>query len=344
MTTNRPAESRGWRRAATSWLLVVASACSNPAEPVATTPRCERAISSCEVAFETLPGRAVPVHRSHPLDRADTTVAQALVVVHGSSRNSASGFETGVEAAREAGVLASTLIVAPRFRTADDEPESGAPYWSSGGWKRGHLSSSESGDSRISSYAVLDRILAEIAMPGRFPRLSRIVVAGHSAGGQVVHRFAAATGLEGVDPGIEVRFVVANPSSYLYLGRERWDGADFALPDVGTCADYGRWHYGLDDLNSYMQDRSLDDVRERLTHRDVRILLGTVDTLTASLDLSCGAMLQGRRRLDRGRTLVRYMDAFFPGHRHLETLVPAVGHSSRSMFTSAAGLRALFQP
>lgn len=321
---------------------LVPSGCTSTTEPNEVAPRCEVATSACVARFEGAPGLRVPVYRSHALDHPDTLVSQALIVIHGSARNAAYTFETGVAVARDADALETTLILAPWFRTLEDGPEAGAPYWSSGGWKRGHLSVTGSHTSRVSSYAVLDRLLADIATPGRFPRLSRIVVAGHSAGGQVVHRLAAATALEGVPQGVDVRFVVANPSTYLYLGPERWQGDGFGAPTAGACPDYQGWHYGLEDLNSYMRARSLTDVRERLVQRDVRILLGTADTLTAQLDETCGAVLQGRRRLDRGRTLIRYMDAFFPGHGHVETLIGGVGHSSRDMFTAAAGRRALF--
>ncbi len=329
--------------AATALGLVACSSDGGPTIPRA-EEACERAEPRCHTLFEAQPGVAVPMYRSHRLDQPDSLIRTAVVMIHGSGRDYDRYFETTVAAARAAGVLETSLLVAPRFRTVDDDPEAGAPYWSSGGWKRGHLSRPESSTPRISSYAVLERLVEEIADRVRFPRLERIVVAGHSAGGQVVHRFAAATALPGVPPDLEVRFVVANPSSYLYLGPERWDGAAFTLPDAEACPDYREWHYGFDGLNSYMRDRDLADVRARLIGRDVRILLGTADTLTASLDTTCGAMLQGRRRLERGRTLLRYMTFVDPSHRHREVLIAGVGHSSRAMFTAPSGRVALFDP
>jgi hypothetical protein len=71
-------------------------------------------------------------------------------------------------------------------------------------------------------------------------------------------------------------------------------------------------------------------------------MVGTADTLTADLDVSCGATLQGARRFQRGRTLIEYMTARYPGHAHRLVEVPGVGHSSRGMFTSLDGRRALF--
>lgn len=304
--------------------------------------RCEQAEPRCEATFTAQSGLTVPMYRSHPLDQPDSLIRSAVVMIHGTGRDHDRYFETTVAAARAAGALETSLLVAPRFRTVDDAPAAGAPYWSSGGWKRGHLSRPESSATRISSYTVLERLVSALANRARFPNLERIVVAGHSAGGQVVHRFAAATALPGVPDEVVVRFVVANPSSYLYLGPERWDGAAFTLPDAAACPDYQEWHYGFDDLNTYMRGRELADVRARLLGRDVRILLGTADTLTSSLDTSCGAMLQGRRRLERGRTLIRFMDFVDSAHAHREVSIAGVGHSSRNMFTSPQGLVALF--
>ena len=213
--------------------------------------------------------------------------------------------------------------------------------WVSSGWKRGHLSRAEGPAPRVSSYAALDSLVSIMLDPERFPNVREVVVTGHSAGGQVVHRYAAASPAE-ERTAMPLRYVVANPSTYLYLGPERADGASFSEPDPGACGDFDDWHYGLADRNSYASEAPADTLRARLVRRDVRILLGDADTLTSSLDVSCGANLQGPRRLHRGRTLVRFMDAFFPDHGHREMIVPGVGHSSRAMWTSGVGLQSLF--
>ncbi len=59
------------------------------------------------------------------------------------------------------------------------------------------------------------------------------------------------------------------------------------------------------------------------------------------LDTACAANLQGRRRFDRGQALLRFMDQFFPGHRHQGSVLPGVGHSSAGMYRSSAGTAAL---
>ena len=102
----------------------------------------------------------------------------------------------------------------------------------------------------------------------------------------------------------------------------------------GGCDDYDEWHYGLQDRNSWAERLEADTIRALLSRRDVRILVGDADTLSASLDVNCGANLQGPNRYIRGRTIVRFMDSLYAGHGHVEMIVPGVGHSSRSMWLS----------
>ena len=172
------------------------------------------------------------------------------------------------------------------------------------------------------------------------------MVAGHSAGGQYVHRYAAGNQTEQSIGGIAVRYIVANPSSYLYLGAERAvPGAldSFRVPDAGSCPGYNEWHYGLENLNQYMSAVPIEDIRSQLVARDVVYLLGDADSLSSNLDRSCAAMLQGAYRYVRGLTLFNYMETYYPGHRHLAKVVHGVGHSSRSMFVSDEGRAELFE-
>tara|TARA_Y100001936_G_scaffold21198_1_gene18543 strand:+ start:2314 stop:2859 length:546 start_codon:yes stop_codon:yes gene_type:complete len=175
----------------------------------------------------------------------------------------------------------------------------------------------------------------------RFPILEQVTITGHSAGGQVTHRFAGTSRIEN-ETAIPFRYVVANPSTYLYVGSERDSQAGFAIPNSAACADYDDWHYGLQDLNNYATAVSRDSIKVQLVRRDVRILIGSADSLNASLDVTCGANMQGRHRFERGQTLIRFMDAFDPGHGHQEVIVPGIGHSSTQMYMSEEGRSALF--
>ncbi|MYK67449.1 MAG: hypothetical protein F4022_13375, partial [Gemmatimonadetes bacterium] len=308
----------------------------DPVEPERPVP-CTFPNATCAERVEIATGLYLPLYSTHLLSEGHAGVTRGLIVIHGNNRNADTYFETGVLAVAEAGVSAATAIVAPHFQTDEDDPEADEPFWSSAGWKRGHLSRPEGPSPRVSSYAALDRIVDAFLNSSRFPAIREIVVAGHSAGGQVVHRYAATTAHKSTGSGIPIRYVVTNPSTFLYLGPERVDAeGGFTVPGT-ECGDYDDWHYGLQDRNSYAERLDADSIRAQLTRHDVRILLGDADTLTASLDVSCGANLQGPRRYHRGRTLVRFMDEMFSGHAHRQMIVPGVGHSSRSMWLSGVG-------
>ena len=328
------------------WLpgtLVFLAACGDEAMGPAPPPGpCATASARCAARLQIAPALFLRLFRSFPLDSANADLTAAVIVIHGTNRNPDSYFRTMVAAVRQAGRLDETLIVAPHFQTEDDFPAPDEPFWTSGGWKRGHLSVDGGPYPRVSSYAALDGLLAALADRSRFPELAEIVVTGHSAGGQVVHRFAAGGSGVAALAGIRVRYVVANPSTYLYLGPERLVGSSFGLPAGTACSDYNDWHYGLGNLNTYMSALDTAGIRVRLTERDVVILVGDADTGSAQLDQSCGANLQGPNRYLRGLILVDYMDAFHPGHRHRRVVVPGVGHSSLDAYTSPEGQGVLF--
>lgn len=311
--------------------------------PIATRVPCTAGVARCAARVELAPGRFVPSYQSFSLAQGDSLVTEAVVVVHGTDRNADEYFSTMAEAAALAGRLSSAIIIAPRFQTIDDAPAADEPYWTSAGWRAGDLSSSAGPLPRVSSYAALDTIVARLGNRARFPRLSRIVVTGHSAGGQMVHRFAATSRIAQMIPGIPVRYVAANPSTWLYLGAERAGSGGFVTPtSAAACPDYDDWHYGLQNRNTYANAVSASVLTQQLVSRDVIVMLGAADTLTADLDVSCGANLQGARRYQRGRTVMDYMNARQPGHAHRLVEVPGVGHSNRGMYTSLDGRRALF--
>src|SRR4051794_16198045 len=184
-------------------------------------------------------------------------------------------------------------------------------HWSDSGWVRGDAAAGSS----LSSYAVVDEMVARLATPGRFPNLTRIIIAGHSAGGQFTHRYAAANGQDGINVSIPMRYVVANPSSYLYIdgARPHTDGsAGFGEPYGFACtwnvfdprctgfgnaplciSSYNDWHYGFDDMSGYAASMGASALKARLLGRQVFLLLGTLDNDPnhPELDTSCEARL-----------------------------------------------------
>jgi hypothetical protein len=278
----------------------------------------------------------------------DPDIRRIVVMIHGDGRNACGYAAAGVESARLAGTLDHTLVIAPHFITTEESAAADEPdrlYWSTGGWKEGSNSRNVPHDRawRMSSFAVVDDLVRTSA--AQLPNLEDTVVAGHSAGGQFVNRHAASTRVAG-----HARFVVANPSSYLYLDARRFDGKKFTVPStkqIAACPGYDTYKYGMTGLNVYLNAVGPETLRGQYAARQVRYLLGDQDTDTTdpSLDTRCAATMQGRHRLERGERYVASLGRVLGNEvyaRHTVALVPGAGHGVRATFTSAEGQEALF--
>jgi len=303
----------------------------------------------------------VPCCTNRPLYAANPGVERAVIVIHGMNRTAPSYHARVVTAATTAGVVDRCIIIAPQFVVAEDIEAHGLDddvlYWSQGGWKIGDRSRDAPGrwrPVRISSFVVVDHILRNLADAERFPDLTRIVVSGHSAGGQFVNRYAAGNQAEpSLREGCSVRYVVANPSSYVYFNKERALAGtrdQFGVPKPGAvcaCPIYNRYRYGLDHLNAYMAAAGPEQLRAQYAARNVYYLLGENDNdpKGAGLDTGCAARMQGAHRLERGLVYYNYLRHYFGeevAQRHVLRTVPGVGHSSNGIFNSPQGLEALF--
>jgi hypothetical protein len=314
----------------------------------------------CPDQIEVSGSFKIPYCHSHPLDAPQSQVTRAVIAIHGAERRATVTYAGVVAAAQASGEDGNTLIIAPQFLNQTDI---GLPddilYWTGTAWRFGNRSVN---GPRISSYEVLDRILALIVDSGNFPSLSTVVVAGHSAGGQSVQRFAGATPSEAHisgDLGLSMRFVVMNPGSWLYLDPARWDPetASFAPPDSTSCPGYDDYGFGLQaNLNEYMRAVGADAIRAQFGQRRLAYLLGDQDIClpdevcttppgSPPPDGGCAASLQGQNRFERGTRYYQYAQYFYSTEildRHSLEIVPGVGHDGTAMFTSDGSLRAIF--
>ncbi len=267
-------------------------------------------------------------------------IRRAIIVIPGWPRRD---LRSGELAASRAGAAAEdAIIVTPQFLiqvdvTAYHLPDS-VLRWGPNDWVIGRDASAPA---PLSSFDVLDAILERLADRRIFPDLQEVVIAGHSAGGQFVQHYAAIG--HGQAPiltaGIHIRYVVANPSVYLYL-----DAARPVAPAPG-CANVDRWKYGLGGGMPRYVHQPLDraELRTAYLAKNITYLLGTADNDPNhhQLDRSCAAEAQGPTRLQRG---IAYANAMTSAGAQNQTMleVPGVGHHSPQMFGSSCGVFALF--
>jgi len=300
----------------------------------------------------------MPCCWSQPIDQKDENIERVIIVIHGVLRNADEYYPNMMAAVEQANALKSTLVVAPQFLIEEDavrfELPVEIPYWGGEfgeGWKKGDESLSVDAYPRpavVSAFEVVDRLIKQVANLALFPNLERIIVAGHSAGGQYVNRYAAGTQVETEFPEeIGLRFIVANPSTYVYFNGERRvaDTTDqFGVPEDAE-PDYDDYKYGLENLNAYMATVGVDQIRPSYPLKDVIYLLGGEDTREAHLEQTPNAMLQGVNRLERGQVYYHYLKHYFGeeiAQRQKITIIPCVGHDNAAIFGSDAGIQFLF--
>ena len=309
--------------------------------PVTTTPQPDNAGKLADRQFLVTTPRGSGYARyfgTSSLD-GDEDVTRALIVVHGVLRDADYYYDTGVIAADAAHQLDSTIVIAPQFvERSEIEGQGVSPmtlYWN-GQWPGG---SDALAPAPISSYDVFDAIIERLSDERRFPHLREIVLIGHSAGGQIVQRYAVVGKAPELDGGsrIPVHLVVSNPSSYLYL-------SDWRPVPQKNCNDYNEWRYGLKGAPRYVEGMAAE-LDARYAKRRVTYLMGTADTNPTEddLDRSCGGEAQGPYRFARAEYFIGY-----EGRRHRDgtnqdfAFVPNVGHDNRAMFTSPCGLAVVF--
>lgn len=304
----------------------------------------------------------LPYYSSHDLNTPRREIHHVLVMIHGTLRNADVYDRLATRSAEAAEVDAETLIITPQFLMPQDilqdGPEEMLLCWTNNGWKQGDMSLNRDPMPRpgvISSYAALDELLRHVVRT--FPRIERITIAGHSAGGQFVNRFAAGTRVHDVlvKHDIDMRYVVSNPSSYLYFCDYRLvpGTKNEFLPasengQANDCAPYNSYKYGIDRLNIYMRSIGPRQLGQRYAARNVTYLLGEYDNNPEAryLDTGCQAMLQGPHRLARGKAYHEYIIFRFGDEarsRHRMHIVPGVGHSALRVFNSDIGRSVLFE-
>lgn len=341
-------------------LVVTALTSSTPATAVAqATPAapCAHAITACErwIVFGAGPARMM-AYASYPIDTPNPRITRALIMVHGAGRNADHYFETAMAAAFLANAMDNTIVIAPRFAQGHDPIAPNEILWPSreGNWRAGGTVPS---DPTLSSFAAVDEIVRRLANKKTFPNLTKVVITGHSAGGQFTTRYEMANRIHGT-LGVAMSYVVANPSSYAWPTALRplptgdanpATAVDEALGENGErvhtsftygpfdstrAPHYNRWPAGLDSVVGYAAAETPAQLRRQLATRPTTYLLGQVDVLPlGGFDSSPSAMAQGPTRRARGEAFAKFVADSLGGRPNV-IIVPECGHNDRCIFTT----------
>jgi pimeloyl-ACP methyl ester carboxylesterase len=313
------------------------------------------------IKIKTALGEAViPAFTSCNIDKPNAGITRAVIMLHGRLRDADKYFDLAKRSAAASGASADTVIIAPQLLSTGDAARHNLDP-NIARWNIEALLGGEAAKApfALSSFEVIDGIIAKLSDRNHFPNLERIVVAGHSGGAQIIQRYAVAgqadqvlakAGLQPYADGMDsstakstamrLRYVVANPSSYVYFDATRPHAND-------RCADVNRWRYGVNDPVAYVQG-DMKAIEQRYFTRRVIYLLGGSDTDPhhSALDKTCMAEAQGVHRLERGNAYFAHVTKRAKTQnitlRHTRIEVPGVAHDADRMFNSVCGKTALF--
>jgi pimeloyl-ACP methyl ester carboxylesterase len=304
------------------------------------------------------------IYRSYSLDAPNPRITRALVMVHGTGRNADHYFLTAMSAAFLAGALDDTVVIAPHMIDATDPAESTEVVWQTS-WRTGGPARD---NAALSSFDLVDEILRKLARKSVFPNLARIVVTGHSAGGQFANRYAMSNKVHGT-LGVDVSYVVANPSSYAWptairplpqddaepvAAKDGWNYMPSASPlpphtnftygpfDASKAPNFNQWPAGLEKRTGYTAQMTDEQLKKQLVERPTMFLLGQVDTLPlGGFDSSPTSMAQGPTRRARGEAYVKFVNEQM-GAKHPLVIVSECGHNDRCIYTTGEVLPYIF--
>ena len=293
-----------------------------------------------------------PYYRNIPLANTSADIKYAIISLHGDGRNADEHFNIIGQATVNAGLEDSTILLAPVYPFQDDINQynlgDDVLYWSDTDWNAGDLSRNTQSNPRpfrISSFSTMDSIYHRLVENN--PNLKRIVLTGHSAGSQMVVRYAAGGRAQAdlTETGIDFVFVPTNTPSFLYYDDNRVLNQNAEVFEFGPsdCGSASQYKYGLDNLNQYMENTGETTIIENHKQAGVTYLIGQYDF--GGQTNTCARMVQGSSRLIRTHVYFSYIgffygDSIYNNHRMAE--IPAAYHEFDEIVFTDCGMNALF--
>ncbi|KAJ3751745.1 hypothetical protein EV360DRAFT_89420 [Lentinula raphanica] len=282
-------------------------------------------------------GAMLPVYQTTGL--VPTEVTRAVIVLPGKPRDCWYYFNAMNNALYLANYQNSSIsrsqisLMAPCFWTEADVEAGAAPedvlIWGMTTWISGHENTGPDGIDGYSSFEALDRLIGYYMNRTVYPNLNTVVLAGHSAGGQMVQRYVGMRQTTTDDD--RLHFWVANPGSLMWLS------ADRPYPNA-SCSGVDDYKYGLaSGFPAYGTDLDRDSVLALYNSRIVNYAWGTADD--GNGDTRCEAETQGSTHYTRGQNFVNMVNATFgwPANATVDW-VEGVSHDNVGMMESAEGI------
>ena len=293
-----------------------------------------------------------PYYRNISLDSTSEHIKYAIVSLHGDGRNSYEHFSVVTQLTAGVGLQDSTILLAPTYPIQDDINQynlnDDVLYWPDGDWNAGDLSRNTQSNPRpfrISSFSTMDTIYHRLAENN--PSLEKIVLTGHSAGSQMVVRYAAGGRAQEALGGnnIEFVYVPVNTPSFLYYDGNRVLDEATEVFDFGPteCTSANQYKYGLDNLNQYMETAGETNIIDHFKRANTTYLIGQYDL--GGQTSTCARMVQGYSRLIRTHIYFSYIgyfygDTIYNNHRMAE--IPGATHDFGETVLTDCGKKSIF--
>jgi hypothetical protein len=294
----------------------------------------------------------------------DADLQRAVIVIHGAQADAFNYHAAMIQALQlvtDPDISPDTVAITAPYFPNDNAAGTGYPYnangatpaakypspamaWSGDLWSGGSNNQYPPNTPTTSSFVVLDQIVQYYGNKAQFPNIRQIVVAGHSMGAQMVHRYAA-VGLTPTQLGITtpISYWIGDPNSYI------WFATDRPL-STGKCAAYDDYREGFtnyDGVNYYnpeLVDAGRDAILANYQTRTIAHARATKDMGDYNPTDQCAQYTTGANRNER---FFEFAKRFPPtctntkvGCNTVDIVVST--HDAPTMFQAPSGLARLF--
>lgn len=299
--------------------------------PCTSAPQCLQSV----LLRGTLGSGKFEFYSNYPIyeeNAAWANLTQAVIVVHGASVNPEDYYAYLTNTLDALSLSESTVLIAPFFRESPASISNDF-YWSNLGFRDGNESSNPN---KISSFQVVDSLIARLADKVHFPVLKHIILTGQSTGGRFTHVFAPSNRSEAHFPDIRFDYIVCESQYFYYPDGQRINENTNQLYTPASCSGYDIWPFGYHIVPSYLNGTSEADFNQQFVNRNIIYVLGNGTGADGSLNTTdCSATLLGSSRYLRGENMFRYMELVYPGvHQHSKVVVPGVTHDGSVIYQS----------